>query len=164
MEGARVRAALIWIVAALGAALIAFGAIGCGGGDEGAPALEDPTATSADLVDEYFSLLAARDTEGLDEFLSEAFIVQRSDGSSATKDEYLADYPEVGQFRISDLTARQDGDALVVRYDSAVEEERIEGERFTAAPAPRLSTFVWSDGDWRLTSHANFNVPAGGSK
>jgi hypothetical protein len=95
--------------------------------------------------------------------LSDAFTVQRADGSSAGKEEYLSDFPEVGRFRIGDLDAKQDGDALVVRYESTVEEERIEGEPFAADPAPRLSTFVWSDGDWRLSSHANFNVPAGGS-
>jgi len=36
----------------------------------------------------------------------------------------------------------------------------IDGEPLAAAEAPRLTTFAFRDGDWRLTSHANFAFPA----
>lgn len=140
------------------AVVLALGAAGCGE-ENGAPTLDDPDATGAELIDRYFTYLAEGDAGGLEGFLSDAFIVQRADGSTATRDDYLAKLPKLGKFEVSDLSARQDGPALVVRYDQTVQEEEIGGERFQSKPAPRLSTFVWEDGDWRLSSHANFNVP-----
>jgi hypothetical protein len=148
-----------WLPAVLALAVLLAGASACGDDDrDGAPSLDDPGATAAELVDEYFTLLSAGDGSGLEELLSDAFVVQRADGSTATKDEYLTDLPEIERFEVSDLLARQDGDALVVRYEQTVQ-ETIGGERLRTDPAPRLSTFVWADGRWRLSSHANFNVP-----
>jgi hypothetical protein len=45
-------------------------------------------------------------------------------------------------------------------YRAEVANEVTEGTELSDASAPRLSTFVWSDGDWQLLSHANFNAPA----
>jgi hypothetical protein len=54
----------------------------------------------------------------------------------------------------------QDGLVLIARYTIAAV-ETIAGEPHAATPSPRLSTFVWNQGRWRLAGHANFNVPAG---
>lgn len=141
----------------LGALLLA---VGCGSDDGStAPVLDDPSATGRELVGRYMSLLETEDVEGLDAFLSEAFIRQGADGRFSTKDEYLADLVQIAPgYTISDVTARQDGDGLVVRWLFTVE-ETVEGRQLGAAPTPRLSTFVWSDGQWRLIAHANFNPP-----
>ena len=149
-----------WLPAVLVAGVLTLCAAGCGNDEDGAPALENPSATGSELIDEYFTYLADGDEQGLEGFLSDAFIVQRADGSTATRDDYLTRLPELGGFEVSDLSARQGGPALVVRYDQAVQEEEIGDRRFQSEPAPRLSTFVWEDGDWRLSSHANFNVPS----
>jgi len=143
----------------LTAVLFAFAVPGCGGDDDDhAPTLDDPNATAAELIDEYFTLLSEQDAEGLDGFLSDAFTVQRADGSTDTKENYLTEIPQISEFEVSDLSAHQSGDGLVVRYDQTVQ-ETIGGRRFRTDPAPRLTNFVWEDGDWRLISHANFNAP-----
>jgi hypothetical protein len=150
-----------WLPIALSAVVLGLGAASCGDDEDSAPTLDDPSATGTELVDEHFTHLVDGDEQGLDGLLSDAFTVQRADGSTATKDEYLAELPELKDFEIGDLSARQDGPALVVGYDQTVEAEQIGGTRFQGGSAPRLSTFVWQDGDWYLTSHANFNVPTG---
>jgi hypothetical protein len=157
----RVRAGPIRRSLAAVALLVALGAVACGDdGDDsaGPPSLDDPTATGQELANEFLTLVAEKDADGLEGFLSDAFIVQRANGTSSTKDAYLPDLPDVGEFETSNFTVVQHGNALVVAYDLAVQ-ETIEGEAFATDPAPRLSTFVWDDGEWRLASHANFNVP-----
>lgn len=57
------------------------------------------------------------------------------------------------------MKATIQGGTLVARY-TATAEQVVEGKAYKKDPAPRLSTFVWSGGAWRLISHANFNTPA----
>lgn len=147
-----------WTPALLLAGGLMFGATQAAQECDTAPALADPATVGHELVNTYISLLAAGQTEGLDGLLSEAFMIQRADGSFATRSEYLANYPEIGRFSITNVSARQDGNVLVVHWYLAVDEV-IDGRTFSNTPAPRLSSFAWSDGAWRLTSHANFNVP-----
>jgi hypothetical protein len=52
----------------------------------------------------------------------------------------------------------QDGNALTVRWFISVH-SIVDGVQTSSDPAPRLSTFIYDDGEWRLTSHANFNAP-----
>jgi hypothetical protein len=156
MRSGAIRASLVAV-----AVLVALGAAGCDdddGGTDQAPALENPAATGDRLVNEFFALVAEKDQDGLREFLSDAFIVQRANGTSSNKKDYLPNLPDVGEYETSNVTAVQAGDSLVVAYDLTVV-ETIEGVPFETDPAPRLSTFIWDDGDWRLVSHANFNVP-----
>jgi major membrane immunogen (membrane-anchored lipoprotein) len=130
----------------------------CGSSDKSAPKLDNPNQTGAELTDEYLTLLKNKDGDGLDKFLSDAFIVQRADGSFSNKADYIAKIPDVSSYSISDVNALQSGDVLVVRWSLSAEEV-INGNKFSGAAAPRLSTFAWEDGRWRLTSHANFNAP-----
>jgi len=37
--------------------------------------------------------------------------------------------------------------------------QRASGVAVTSQSVPRLSTFTWQRGGWRMTSHANFNPP-----
>jgi hypothetical protein len=134
-----------------------FLALGSGDSD-GAPSLADPSQTGRALVESYMSLLAAKDVNGLEGFISDAFLRQGAEGSFYTKDEYLQQLPAIRDYRISDVVARQAGDALVVRWLFSVTEV-IGGRTLSTEPTPRLATFAWSDGEWRLTSHANFNPP-----
>ncbi len=124
-----------------------------------APTLTDPSTTGEELVNTYMSLLAHQDVRGLEGFLSDAFLRQGADGSFYAKDEYLKNLPQLGEYTVSQVTARQDGDALVVRWLFAVNEV-VNGEALSTEPTPRLATFVWSGGKWKLLSHANFNPPA----
>ncbi len=157
--GARTAAAPRWrrlLLSVLAIVLVAAAAA-CGS-DDSAPTLSDPDQTGDELTNRFITLLAGKDAAGLEKFLSEAFILQRASGSSATKADYLPTIPNIGPFEISDLSARQDNDILVVKWRMAIQEV-IDGKSYSTKPAPRLSTFVWRDGRWQLSSHANFNVP-----
>jgi hypothetical protein len=137
-----------------------LGMAACGSDDDGsAPTLDDPSQTGQELVETYMSLLAAKDVDGLEDFVSDAFIRQGAEGRFATKDDYLNDLPQISNFTITDVTAKQAGDALVVRWLFTVEEV-VDGKAMQTTPSPRLATFVWDDEEWNLLSHANFNPPA----
>ena len=134
--------------------------VACGDDAAAAPTLDRPNETAGDLANEFLALLQRRDIDGLRDYLSDAFIIQRADGTFATKDDYLTRLPEVREYTVQDVTARQAGDTLTVKW-VLVADTVIEGKTYSNLPAPRLSTFIWDSakGRWRMTSHANFNVP-----
>jgi hypothetical protein len=140
---------------------VAILGIACGDDSNGnAPELTNPDQEGSELVNEYARLIKEHDVQGLEEFISDAFIIQRADGSNSEKAAYLENLPTItGEVEITDVSALQAGDALVVRWVISVSEV-IDGRSFSSDPAPRLSTFVYEDGSWRLSSHANFIAPA----
>lgn len=142
-----------------GAALVALSLVACGSDEKADEAPTATTQTGADLADKFITLLHEKDTAGLDVFLSDAFLLQRADGSFAAKVDYLPNLPQIGEFTIANVTAKQFENTLIVRWDLSVI-ETINGTQFAGSPAPRLSTFVWDGEDWKMASHANFNVPA----
>ncbi|MPZ22937.1 MAG: ABC transporter substrate-binding protein [Dehalococcoidia bacterium] len=154
------RSGTAWCLSLLSAVALLVVSAACGSDDEGAPSLDAPAETAEELVNTYISLLAGNDVEGLEEFISDAFTIQRADGSTATKDAYLANIPEIGEFEITEVSAGQSGDALVTRWFLEVDEV-IDRETWASTPAPRLSTFAWEGDGWKLLSHANFNAPEG---
>lgn len=131
----------------------------CGDDDAVAPAAARADVTGQQLAEKYMRLLQQKDTEQLDSFLSEAFIVARADGSTATKEQYLKDFPDLRSYIVRGVTARQDGPVLTVKWE-LVTDETVNGQTYRRDPAPRLSTFLWDGDEWRLVSHANFNTPA----
>jgi hypothetical protein len=150
-----------WLLG-LGMLAVATTLLACGGSDNNeadAVLLDDASQTGQQLTNEYISLLQKKDVAGLTGFLSDAFMIQRADGSNATKADYLTNLPQIGQFTITNVIARQAGNSLVVRWDLTVN-ETIDGKVYAGTPAPRLSTFIFENDEWRLMSHANFNAPA----
>ena len=140
-------------------ALVAVSLLACSSdSNEEAPAAT--TEVASELTNEFITLLQKKDTAGLTGYLDQSFMIQRADGSFATKSDYLTNLPTIGEFTISNVTFNQTGDSLVVRWDLTVN-ETINGQVYKGNPAPRLSTFVYSDAEWRMISHANFNAPAG---
>jgi hypothetical protein len=124
------------------------------------PTLLDPSATGRELATEFMTILQREDRADLEAFLAEGFVIQRADGSTATRDEYLAAPITVSSFDLGpDVLGVQDGDVLVVRWSVKAAETTAAGA-LGAEIAPRLSTFVWRDDEWRMVSHANFNPPA----
>ena len=156
--------AVPWALAAKLSSLLLAGAIILGvacssdSDSDSAATLANPVQTGTELVNEYIALLKDKDVEGLRSFISDAFIIQRADGSHSEKAAYLQNFPEIGEFTITDVTALQANDALIVRWFLTVDEV-INGQNYSTEPAPRLSTFVYQGGEWRLSSHANFNAP-----
>jgi len=125
-----------------------------------APRLKDPAAEGRRLSTEFLTLLQRGDTRGLAKFLDPTFQIQRTDGSGADRGEYLANPVKVTTFTIDPvLEARQRGDVLTVRWGVDVD-STIDGVSQRAGVAPRLSTYRWTANRWRMTSHANFNVPS----
>jgi len=149
--------AMAGLVAILGALLV--GAVACGDDDTEAPETAQPEVTGQRLADRYMTLLQKKDRAGLEEFLSPAFIIQRADGSSATKEQYLANLPEIREYVIRGVAARQDGPVLTVKWELVVD-QTINGQTYKGDPAPRLSTFLWDGAEWHLVAHANFNTPS----
>jgi Domain of unknown function (DUF4440) len=121
--------------------------------------LADPVATGTQLLNRFMGGLVADDTARMSALLAPAWIIQRANGTWATRDQYLAAMPDVRQYQITDVTARYTAPALVVRSFVATQEVSAAGVTVTSRKAPRLSTFAWSGGRWRMTSHANFNPP-----
>ncbi|MFM1917278.1 MAG: hypothetical protein RJB01_793 [Actinomycetota bacterium] len=109
------------------------------------------------LSEKFLGLLKAGDTAGLERFLAPEFQLQRATGAGLTKADYLRSLPTVGEFVVSDVVATRSDDVLVVRYLATVE-GLAEGRMYTPGPAPRISTFVRSNGRWQIVSHANFNA------
>lgn len=124
------------------------------------PTLSDPSATGRELATEFMTILQEQDRTALEAFLAEGFVIQRADGSTATRDEYLEAPITVSSFELGpDVLGVQDGDVLVVRWSVEAAEATAAGA-LGEEVAPRLSTFVWRAGVWRMVSHANFNPPA----
>jgi hypothetical protein len=124
------------------------------------PTLDDPAVTGRALVTEFLTLLSTEEAPGLEDFLADGFQLQRADGTGATKAEYVEKHALVESFEIGDdLVAVQDGDLLTVRW-TVVTEESVGGAALGGDEAPRISVFVYEDGDWRMVAHANFNLPA----
>jgi hypothetical protein len=106
-------------------------------------------------------LVSTKDVAGLQDFMSDAFLVQRADGSYiADKQSYIANLPVFTQYEVTNVVAHQDGRTLIVRHETRVQNQLIDGVPFASAPSPRLSIFVWNDGRWQALGLANFNVPA----
>jgi uncharacterized protein DUF4440 len=133
---------------------------GAPAGTSPAPSFEDAATGAQPLVTKLFQLLRDKDTAGLGAFLNDAFILQRADGSSADKADFIQRPAEVVEFTISGLTATQTGNVMVARYLADVV-GTANGRPYSPGPAPRLSVFVWNGSDWQLVAHANFNPLAG---
>ena len=97
--------------------------------------------------------------DGLSALLSPAWMIQRASGTWADRATYTAAMPDVRQYQIADVMARYTAPTLVLRSRTATQEPDAAGVLRSSALAPRLSTFTWMGGRWRMTSHANFNPP-----
>ncbi len=140
-------------------AIMTLGAAACSSDDgASAPKLSQPEQTGRELTTKFITLIAKKDITGLEGFLSDAFTLQRANGTFADKASYLKNPAVINEFEITNVTAKVAGSALVVRWDLIVN-EIINGQAYKGQPAPRLSTFLWNDGNWQIVSHANFNVP-----
>ena len=135
---------------------IVVAASGCSSSSGDSPA--DPDATAWELVGRYLDLVQAKDVDGLREFLAPEFQIVRANGDRFGKDAYLAQgLPDIEHPEIVELLATQSGDRLIVFWKLVVEQV-MDGVVQPTGPAPRLTTFARVDGDWKLSSHANFGA------
>ncbi|UGS34755.1 nuclear transport factor 2 family protein [Capillimicrobium parvum] len=115
-------------------------------------------ATDGQLANEFLQLLKAKDMRGLARFLDPAFLLQRADGSYLTKAQYLQNPAVVNDYTVSNVFGTRRANVRVVRY-TVVTDQIINGQKVTADPVSRLSTYVRHGRTWRLISHANFIAP-----
>src|SRR3954470_12845495 len=131
---------------------------GSSSGDKAA----DPAAQSAPEQEtdrqraaDFSTILKNKDMKALDEFLSPAFQLQRTDGTEIKKAEYLEHPSTVDSFELLDVSGTRYGNTRVIRFVSRVT-ATINGKSTTNEPAPRLATFVWNGKRWQLISYANY--------
>jgi len=115
-------------------------------------------ASDEQLANEFLRLLQAKDTAGLARFLDPAFLLQRADGTYLTKAQYLRNPAVVNGYTVSNVFGTRHGSVRVVRY-TVVTDQLIDGQKVTADPVSRLSTFRRHGRTWRLIAHANFVAP-----
>jgi hypothetical protein len=96
------------------------------------------------------------DIAELKKFLSPAWTLQRANGTSSTKPEYLEAPALVESYEIQNLDVTRDGPVLVARYEVVVD-STINGQPQSSNPAPRLSVFFKGPKGWQMVAHANFN-------
>lgn len=115
-------------------------------------------ATGKRLTTRFFRLLVRKDRPGLRKLLVKSWQIERADGTGVTgRKKYLEDLGEIDvkRFRLTRFRATRIDNVLIVRYRSQVTES-IDDSPLTQSKAPRLSTFARINGQWRMTSHANF--------
>jgi hypothetical protein len=129
-----------------------------GTGDPSRP-LDDPEATGKELARRFLNVLGSPNpTKQLEELLSPAFQLQRSNGTFLNREEYLQQPSSVSRFEIldRDFRAYQDGPVLTVRFNVTIT-ETIDGNEVRVGEANRLGTFVRTDAGWKLAAWSNFN-------
>jgi len=62
----------------------------------------------------------------------------------------------LGTYTLDDFKATQNKNVVIVTYTVAVH-ETIDGKVLPAAPAERLSAFMYDGKDWKWITHANLN-------
>ncbi|MDQ5894615.1 MAG: hypothetical protein QG596_876 [Actinomycetota bacterium] len=114
--------------------------------------------TKQRLATEFLRLLKNEDQAGLRSFLDPAFLLQRGDGSYLTKPQYLKDPALVSAFQVRNIVATYSRNVRVLRFEAKTDQV-IDGNPVPGVWIPRLSTFIRTNGVWRLISHANFLPP-----
>jgi len=129
--------------------------------DTSAPVLDDASATGRALAEQFIDILKRKDRDALAAFLAGAFQIQRADGTSADRAEYLTADINISSSELGpEVEGIQEGNTLTVRWSVKLV-ETVNGKPTSEVFAPRLSTFIWEGGTWALLAHANFNPPVG---
>ena len=152
------------LVTTLMLATLAFGATACSSSSpsttSSAPKLAHPAQTARGLVTSWLTALKSGNTKAIAGFLAPNFLIQRADGSTSTRAQYLLHPPTVNTFTVGrDIIAIQDGASLSVKWSVEVDEV-INGKTFKAGEAARLTGFEWTGARWQIATYANFNLPA----
>jgi hypothetical protein len=121
------------------------------------PEMANKNVSDTVLASEFLRILEAKDQTALARFLSADFLLQRPDGTYLTRDQYLLNPARVDQFNVTDVVGTRTGNVRVVRYTVNTIQFH-DGQQITQDPVPRISTYVWRGGAWRIVAHANFSA------
>ncbi len=146
--------------ASITAVLIAAAAIaGCGSSSFAS----DDSATEANaegtkLVTRLFEDVKTRNADDLEKFLTPNWLLQRADGQTLTKGEFIEGLPDLMSYEIENVKALQYEDSMAVSF-VATTDLVVDGTKYPGTPANYLSSFVKVGDEWYILSHANFNKP-----
>lgn len=116
----------------------------------------DANATARKLVTKFFRLIKEKDRSGMAVFLDKAWMGQTADGTGRDRKLFLDTMPNIQSFTIANVNARMSGFLLVTRYQSKVKGD-INGNPYSTDFAPRLASFSFCTGEWKMISQANFD-------
>jgi hypothetical protein len=119
------------------------------------PEMADKNAPDQVLANEFLRILKAKDQTALARFLSPQLLLQRPDGSYYTRDQYLLNPARVDDYSLTNVVGTRTGNVRVIRY-TVTAVQFLNGQQVTQDPVPRISTYVYRGGAWRLVAHANF--------
>ena len=112
------------------------------------------------LVVEFLTILQQDDpAPALTTYLDPAFQIQRANGTREDKASYIANPAHFGDFEVSGYRVTRNGTVIVASFNIAAK-ETIGGLVYKKTPAPRIGTWLFSNGAWRLISYGNFNAPS----
>ena len=126
------------------------------------PASAADTEIAVATQNAFFAALQDGDKVALDQLLSPAFQLVRSDGSTADKAEYMANPATMNSFELTDFVVSRDGDVIVARFNGTTG-EIINGQQYNGSPAPRFAVMVKEGDTWRIVGQVNFNTSATGT-
>lgn len=159
MSSRRLAAVLVSISLVLGAgAAAAPTAAAPLGAEQVSAARQTDMELGTRLANDFFAALKAKDRAALAALLSPAFQIARGDGSTTTKIGYLANFPTITRYELTDFVVTRQGSDLVVRYMAAMTKV-VAGKKQVLDPALQLAVYSRSGkaGAWHLTSQSNFN-------
>jgi hypothetical protein len=171
-DGRTVAPVYAWVrrlVCLLLCSLLAVSLVAACGDDDDDERATDPAAQTApqvetdrELATELFTILKKKDMKELDDFLSPAFQLQRTDGTYIKKADYLKNPAHVDSFELFEMSGTRYGNTRVLRFVARVS-ALLNGKPTGNDPAPRLATYVWNGKRWQLISYANYVAihPAG---
>jgi hypothetical protein len=127
------------------------------------PPLSDPADTEgrafAERVqNEFFAALQNGDSTGLAALLSPAFQLVRADGSSADREQYLANPATLNSFELTDFSVTSTGDVFVARFLGKTAEV-VSGVEYSRTVAPRFAVMKRAGESGQIVAVVNFNSP-----
>jgi len=127
------------------------------------PPLSDPAGTEdrafAERVqNEFFASLQNGDSAALAALLSPAFQLVRADGSSADREQYLANPATLNSFELTDFSVTSTGDVFVARFLGRTAEV-VSGVEYSRVVAPRFAVMKRAGESGQIVAVVNFNSP-----
>ena len=155
MRRSRPRVFALFAAVVAAGALVLVGVLPAGAG-AGTGSLGQPRSIGDEaLLTQFFDLLEAKDVDGLARYLSPAFVLQRTDGTTVTKAEYLASPSTVNALTLHEVDGTRVRNVRVI-HALVTSDTVIEGQPVLSTNSPRLATYEWNGKRWQMTSYANF--------
>lgn len=117
--------------------------------------LANPTKTCEQLNSRFLTGLAPGQNAKLANFLSPAFIIQRSDGTGSSWPAYLEDHGIYTDWSTQVLRA-QFSTPVITCLANSTGTQQFPNSTTARIALKSLTTYAWQRGAWRITSFARF--------